>query len=121
MYKISYIDGQVLVPICLEDKYKNEFYSHWFFELYELENLFELEFKNKPSKEQLEKIIKQYAIERAETLINNYSVDSMDMIVEDKYKNDVDYRELELSWKGVDNNLLGLIYFDYENIEYIYE
>lgn len=119
MYKISDIVGQVLVVVCLEDKCKKEYYSKWFFELYELENLFELEFKNKPSKEELEKIIKEYAIDHAEMIINTYSVNSMNMIVEDDEDDDIDYIELELVWKCVDKDLLSLIYFDYENIEYI--
>lgn len=119
MYKIRDIDGQALVIVHLEDKNKKRYYTKWFFELCELENLFRLEFKNKPSKEELEKLIKECATDHAETIINNYSVASINMIVEDDENDDVDYVELELNWKGVDRNLTGLVYIDYENIDYL--
>ena len=85
----------------------------------ELNNLFDIEFENKPSKEEIQDIVKKCAIEHAESIIDSYRVNSMTMNVQDEDDEIVDYEELNLEWKYVSKDLIDTTYINYEGIEYI--
>ena len=119
MYKIDDINGEISLVVYLEDEDKKEYYSCWYYELQELNNLFEIEFENKPSEEEIQDIVRECAIEHAESIVASYSVNSMTMHVQDEDDELVDYEELNLEWKCVSKNLVDITYIDYEGIQYI--
>ena len=84
MYKIDDINGEVSLVVYLEDEDKKEYYSCWYYELQELNNLFDIEFENKPSEEEIQDIVKKCAIEHTESIIDSYRVNSMTMNVQDE-------------------------------------